>query len=49
MDARERPLNNELRGPVIPRRVFIRSQSLIAGLTRNDLSLAAVACGLYEV
>ncbi len=30
MGARERPLNNGLRGTVVSRRVFIRSQSLIA-------------------
>ena len=30
MDGRDRPLNNGLRGTVVSRRVFIRSQSLIA-------------------
>ena len=48
IDAHERQRFNELRGTVVSRRVFIRSQSLIARWTRNDLILAAVAPNLYE-
>ncbi len=46
--AHERQRFNKLRGNVVSRRVFIRSQSLIARWMRNDLILAAVACDLYE-
>ena len=43
MDARERPLNNKLRGTVVLWQICIHSQRLIARSTRNDLSLVAVA------
>ncbi len=48
MGAHERPLFIELCGTVVSCQIFIRSQSLIARWTRNDLILAAVACDLYE-
>ncbi len=48
MDAHEHPLFIELCGTVVSCRIFIRSQSLIARWTRNDLILAAVTCDLYE-
>ena len=46
--AHEHQLFNKHRGTVVSRQIFIRSQSLIACWTRNDLILAAVACDLYE-
>ncbi len=48
IDAHERQRFNELHGTIVSRRIFIRSQSLIARWTRNDLILAAVAHNLYE-
>ncbi len=51
MDAHERPLFIELCGTVVSRRVFIRSQSLIASRTRNDSSwplLLAICTRLAE-
>ncbi len=48
MDAHEHQFFNKLCGTVVSCRIFIRSQSLIARGTHNDLILAAVACNLYK-
>ncbi len=48
IDAHERQRFNDLRGTVVSRQVFIRSQSLIARWTCKDLILATVAHDLYE-
>jgi hypothetical protein len=44
----DRQLFFELRARVVSPRIFVRSQSLIARLTRNDFSLPAVSRNFYE-
>jgi hypothetical protein len=44
----DRQYFNELRSTVVSRRIFIRSQSLIARWTRNDFSLPAALHDFYE-
>ena len=44
----DRQYFNELRSTVVSRRIFIRSQSLIARWTRNDFSLPAFLRDFYE-
>ncbi len=44
----DRQLFFELRARVVSPRIFVRSQSLIARLTRNDFSLLAVSRNFYE-
>ncbi len=44
----DRQYFNELRSTVVSRRIFIRSQSLIARWMRNDFRLPAVSRNFYE-
>ena len=48
IDAHKRPLFNKLCGTVVYCRIFIRSQSLIARWTCNDLSLPSAARNLCK-
>jgi hypothetical protein len=48
IDGHDRQYFNELRARVVSPRIFVRSQSMIAHLTRNDFSLPAVSRDFYE-
>ncbi len=48
IDGHDRQYFNKLRSTVVSRQIFIRLQSLIACLTRNDFSLPAVSRDFYE-